>query len=461
MGRRKRPAAANDQRVQLGPFWLWYRAERDEWCICWYDDGGPGRSRRTCRKATGICGRGEDDQPPQAAQDALADHYAEWRKPVEQAPKEALVEGLMADWLLHVEKTDSDPVRAGNCITQWLEFFETERRSGRITRGPYVSDVTRALCQRYIDWRKIQPGKTIGSKISGATISRELAALRASLRWAWQNEVIASAPFIPDIDQKDKPGPKDMIYTPEQIARLLEAAMRIEERRHVHLFIMIMLSTHGRGEAILELDADTQIRDGLIYFNAPGRAQTKKRRSIVPIAPTLAPWLEGAEGKVIQYRTQRWNEAADAWETITKPTSSIKTAFEACLVEAGICEQAVDAEGNAIWLEPRRKLGESSRRPKLVGIGSPNTLRHTISTELHTLGVPEAQIDAAAGHAGTGTNKRNYRHLRPGYLKEFVAGVEDYWAKVGQFTTAHLRSQCDPKVVNFASARAAKRSKNG
>jgi hypothetical protein len=37
---------------------------------------------------------------------------------------------------------------------------------------------------------------------------------------------------------------------------------------------------------------------------------------------------------------------------------------------------------------------------------------------------PEAQIETAAGHAGEGTNKRNYRHLRPDYLAELIDAVE-------------------------------------
>ena len=343
----------------------------------------------------------------------------------------------MADWLDHVNDVDEDPRRAADCISQWLRFFEVERRKGRITRGPYVSDVSRAFCRRYVKWRRAQAGKRRGTNISFATISRELAALRATLRWAWQNELISSAPFVPDVDTKDKAGPKELVYTPEQVGRLLEAAWRLEERRHVHLFILIMLSTHGRGDAILELDADTQIREGLIHFLVPGEAQTKKRRSIVPIAPTLAPWLDGLTGKVILYRT-RGRDAETGEERIhTKRTSSVRTAFQACLIEAGICEQETDEDGTPVWLAPRRRLGEIERRPKMRGIGSPNTLRHTISTELHALGVPDAQIDAAAGHQGTGTNKKNYRHLRPGYLAELVAGVEAYWCKVGRFTAAH------------------------
>lgn len=58
-----------------------------------------------------------------------------------------------------------------------------------------------------------------------------------------------------------------------------------------------------------------------------------------------------------------------------------------------------------------KAAGETAMRPKVIGLGSPNTLRHTLSTEMHMRDVPKAQIDTAAGHAGEGTNKKHYRHL--------------------------------------------------
>ena len=119
--------------------------------------------------------------------------------------------------------------------------------------------------------------------------------------------------------------------------------------------------------------------------------------------------------------------------------------------------RAFDSGGSPIWLPPRHKLGETESRPKLVGLGSPNTLRHTISTELHRRGVPEAQIETAAGHRGDGTNKRHYRHIRPEYLTQFIDGVESLWADVGKFTDAHLRYQRDTKIVDMARPRRAAR----
>src|SRR3546814_2905351 len=71
MGKRTaQPSAAaasdNAARVQLGPYWLEYRAERDDWSICWYDPEA--RTRR--RRKTGVGGSGRLE-PPEAAREAL------------------------------------------------------------------------------------------------------------------------------------------------------------------------------------------------------------------------------------------------------------------------------------------------------------------------------------------------------------------------------------------------------
>lgn len=93
-------------------------------------------------------------------------------------------------------------MRAAYCVEHWLRFFEAERRAGRLARGPYLSDVTDDLMKDYIAWRSTRG-------ISNATIGRELAALRASLRHAWKKQRIAAAPFIRG------PGsvsPKELVY---------------------------------------------------------------------------------------------------------------------------------------------------------------------------------------------------------------------------------------------------------
>ncbi|MFV0623757.1 tyrosine-type recombinase/integrase [Sphingomonas sp. ac-8] len=447
-----RKAADTGTRVQLGPYWLEYRAERDDWSICWYDPAA--RTRR--RRKTGI-GGGSGTEPPEAAREALARHYLEASKPAEPQPKAAaMVPELLTGWMKdHVSKK-ADSARYAISVQHLLRFFDREKRLGRIIGGVTVADVNKAFVDRFIAYR-------MDEGVGGHTISRDLAALRGSLNWAWREELIEAAPFVKDVDAKAKAKPRDLTYSMEQVAALLEATWGRPERHHVMLYTMIALSTCGRGEAILDLH-DHQIDGGLIYFLDPDRDQTSKRRSIVPIAPTLAPWLDGAKGKIIRYRAElareRWTDPATP-EFFERDCYDLGNAFDACLIEAGISRPVLDADGKPVMLPARRKLGETEARPRLRGRGTPNTLRHTAISEMHRRGVDERQIDMAAGHAPIGTGKRNYMHLRPDYLAELITAVEDYWQEMRRFTTVHLRSQCGPSVVSLAAARAGRRVANG
>jgi hypothetical protein len=447
---RRSTGPASATRIQLGDFWLEPRAERGEWVIAWYDAAARSRRRRT----TGVKYGGEA-VPPTEAQEALAEHFAASSRPAEPAePATMSVAKLMDIWQVeHVAVKTEDPARYAISVQHLLRFFEAERRAGRVRSSVTVADVNKKLVDRFIAFRKAEG-------VGGWTINRDLKALRGSLNHAWRNELIKSVPFVHDVDTKDRAKPRDLVYSPERIAALLEAAYAFESRRHVFLYIMIAMSTLGRSEAILELD-DSQIRDDCIHFLADDRAQTSKRRSIVPICPTLAPWLEGISGKVITYRTliAERNRVEGGPTHFEKPCYDIGTSFDKCLVAAGIGREVFDEGGEQVWLPPRRKLGETEPRPLMTGIGTPNTLRHTIITEMHKRGVPEGQIDTAAGHAGEGTGKRNYRHLRPDYLAELVAAIEAYWSELTRFTTVHLRSHGGPTVVSFASARAGQRIK--
>lgn len=445
MGRK--PAAG--ARVQIGDFWLDYRAERDDWCIAWYDPAG--RTRR--RRSTSI-GGGEPSNPPEEAREALARHYLDASKPAEPQPRAAaLVADLFTRWQREYLPTKADPDRYKISVAHWLRFFDRERRLGKIIGGATVANINSAFIDRFIAFRK-------GEGVGGHTISRDLAALRGSLTWAWKEELIESAPFIKEVSQRDKAKPRELTYRMEQVAALLEAAYRREDRHHAFLYSLIALSTCGRSEAILDLH-DHQIDRGLIFFLDPERDQTSKRRSIVPIAPTLAPWLEGATGKIIKYRALlapgRWAQP-DVPEYFERDCYDLGKAFDACLIEAGLSRPMIGADGEPKMLPARTKLGETEPRPVLRGQGTPNTLRHTIISEMHARGVDERQIDMAAGHAPIGTGKRNYMHLRPDFLADLIEAVESYWADMRRFTTVHLRTQCGPTVVSFAGSRAARRA---
>src|SRR3546814_59793 len=226
MGKRTaQPSAAaasdNAARVQLGPYWLEYRAERDDWSICWYDPEA--RTRR--RRKTGVGGSGRLE-PPEAAREALARHYLEASKPTEPQPKAAaIVPDIFAVWQREHVAKKADAARYAYSVKHWLRFFERERRLGKIIGGVTVADINNSLVDRFIAFRK---GKGVG----GHTISRDIAALRGSLTFAWREELIESAPFVKDVETKDKAKPRDVTYSMEQVAALLEAAWGRPERRH-------------------------------------------------------------------------------------------------------------------------------------------------------------------------------------------------------------------------------------
>ena len=284
---------------------------------------------------------------------------------------------MLGQWF---EKVGSKSVRAqasGYSIKRWLSYFAT-------LPEPLVD---RTTTQGFIDLR-------LSQGVCGETIHSERATLAAAMKWAVEHELIPIMPVIARVDKKLRSGPKELEFSIEEVGRLITAAARRADRINVLRFILISLSTHGRTQAIHELTSD-QIKNGIITFNAAGRRQTDKRRSTVPVAPTLAPWLEGIDGPIIT-------------------SGNVIRSFKFCLAEAGLTR------------------------------GSPNTLRHTLHTYLQTVGVPQAQIDTAAGHSNELGSGKNYTHLRPEYLKEFIAAVEAYWTLIDEHTAGHRHPSSVP-----------------
>lgn len=419
------------RRAQLGNYWLWYRADRDDWAICWLH----GRTVR--RRSLGI-GGGSRDHPPEEALTALADHFRqnEQSSIYQAAPDKVLVQDITRQWLTQHVAHLADPTRYAFSIIALERFYAEQARQGKMPEPFTVATVRSHLVRDFIAFRQAEGA-------SPPTISRDIAALRGPINWALGENILASAPRIPDVVGRSKS--KDLVYGPEQVARLLEASVGRQDREHLFIYILTMLSTLSRSEAVLCFDLDTQLRNGLLYFNPPGRQQTPKRRAIVPVAPTLAPWLDGRSGRLIQYKVpySEKNRAEGFPDFLVRNVSDIGRAFEAALIEAGKMHPhlqlsaAVQKDGKDLWLPPRRKLGETEPRQVFKGIGTPNTLRHTIHTFLSAKGIPKAQIDTAAGHSTDGGTGDKYNHLRPEYMSEFIEGIELFWSEVSKFTDVH------------------------
>jgi integrase len=247
------------------------------------------------------------------------------------------------------------------------------------------------------------------SGVGGHTVSRDVAALRGALTWAWKHQRIPKPPpFIADVPAHLRGQPRDRVLSKQELAAIIDECADRPDREHLIRFIVIELGTAGRPQAVLELEhTNIDLERNLIDPNHPGRTHSRKRRAIVPIAKAVRPWVVGIEGKLIKYRVPITSgEAGQGLEFFERETKSIKTSWKNACEDAG------------------------------VHGATPKTLRHTMLTWLAERGVPYEQRQVLAGHSARGTTARHYEHLSPSYLEDAIAEVDVYFAELQKLTSA-------------------------
>jgi len=311
----------------------------------------------------------------------------------------------MTDWLRFHVSTLQAADRYLVSVEHWKDFFDLERKAGRLPAAITVRLLAPQLQARFRDWR-------FKNGVGGHTVSRDLAALRGALTWAWKNQRIEHPPFIADIPTHLKAPARDRVLAMAEVAALMDACAGRDDREHILRFIVIELGIAGRPESVLELTSDNiNLERGLIDPRQPGRVHPRKRRAIVPIAKAVMPWVTGIEGKIVAYRVPiaEKNREPGGPTHLVRETRSIKTAWKTICKDAGV-----------------------------VG-ATPKTLRHTMLTWLAERGVPKEQRMTLAGHSAQDTTARNYEHLSPQYLRSAIAEVDAYFDELAKLTTAHLR----------------------
>lgn len=315
------------------------------WYIAWADGSG-----RSPRASTGTRNRAEAEQ-------ALAAFIVASGEPQRQAPPIPVLldRYIAARW-------PAGPPNAERHAQAHLA-----RHLGNAT----PDDLTPDRIRRYIAQRAVK----------ATTAARELTVLRAALKHAVADRIIAAAPPIavpPPAEPRDR-------WLTRQEADALVAACRPP---HLRLFVLLALHTAARHGAILDLTwFQVDLERGRIDYNAPGRAQTHKRRPVVPINAPLREALSAARAGarsayVVEYRGEK--------------VASVKKAF------AGACRAA-----------------------GLVRV-IPHTLRHTAATWMAQAGVPLSTVAGILGQSIARTTERYIKH-HPDYLRagvDALAGAE-------------------------------------
>lgn len=327
------------------------------WYITWSEGG------RSYRRSTGTRNRKEAD----AALGAFLHERANPSRSYDVVSVKVVVEAYIK------ENECAAPERNEYAAKHLCEFF------GDMS----VVDLERKDSREYRKWRQDRG-------VKDGTIRRELACLIAAINHAAAEKRLAKAD-IPTIDLPPMPPPKDRWLTRDEAGALIQASrfavVRDESGRFLppteqeltrcYLFVMIALYTGARKGVIERLKwTQVDLVAGRINFNTPGRAQTTKRRPVVPISDVLLPILTAAQ-------------AVATTEYVLEGGGAIRSAFESAVERAGL------------------------------GAVTPHTLRHTWATWAAQAGVDMWQIAGVLGDTEA-TVRKTYAHHHPDYLKNAI-----------------------------------------
>lgn len=253
------------------------------------------------------------------------------------------------------------------------------------------AEVDDQVAQAYL--AKRSAGK-IGRPSKPSTVRRELVAMRGALNWcADPKRKLLDPAALPHFDLPDGGEPRDRWLKTEEVQRLLAGAETLRRGgrlARVEVFLWLALETAARKQAILDLTWDrVDFETKVIHYNVPGRAQTKKRRTDVPISKLLLPVLERAYAERENDRVL--GNGADVWASV-----------QWAAIRAGFSKQVT----------------KTSERPKATGI-SPHVLRHTAATHMARRGVPLWTIAKVLGNTVAMVEKVYAKHS-PDDLREAV-----------------------------------------
>lgn len=278
-----------------------------------------------------------------------------------------------------------DPARIAYAIEALVPFW------GELP----VAAIRRETCKAYGRQRRkvTKRDKATGAPIettpvSAGTVRKELGTLAAAINYCAEEGYLINPPKV---HLPERPAPKDRWLERHEAARLLHAARRNPESRHIARFILVGLYTGTRKTAILRLRFMPHLSGGhidleraMMYRRSAAQAESKKRQPPVPIPRELMRHL------------RRWsrNDARFLIEHRGQGVSDIKTAWATVVREAGL-------EGTGV---------------------TPHTLRHTAITWAMQA---KGDIYQCAGYFGVNieTMFKVYAHHHPDYQQDAVRAI--------------------------------------
>ncbi|QCL83933.1 hypothetical protein CFBP5875_04785 [Agrobacterium pusense] len=341
---------------RVGDYWLGQRAGSPAWYRCFYEE----KDKRTKRVSLGT-----DDF--EVAKVKLDEWYLEQRMRTAQnlPATDVTLKEVFDDYLdRHAIKLRSY-ASTKIVLRYWREFY-----------GDNATVEELRNIRKQEEFRELLLAKNL--KVS--SVNRVLEAGRSAINRAYKRNVLAAVPFIQSLPREESP-PKGRPLSVAEIRLLYTHAAD-----HIRLFLILMLGTGARNEAICHLTWEQiDFEEGLIYLNPQGRKQTSKRRATVKLVPfvreVLAP-MDKSTPFVIMWRG------------------------------AGI-----DKAINGI----RKAVGRAEMDRKVTAY----SCRHTVARWLRKEGVSPWEVGSQLGHKMPSYNITEiYASASPDYLEKSAVAIE-------------------------------------
>ena len=354
----------NKKRYQVGDYWISKQSRSPAWCRTWFDP----KSHQTRRASLGTADFAE-------AKQALDDWFVLHQQKKDLEPKEALLSELFARYYEHYGKNlkSVNLVRLSLCY--WLDFYgeKTVSEAANITEQ-----------ERFHSWLI----HTKGLKPNSA--NRIVSYGKAAISWTWKRGEISQLPYFLAVKNIGIIPPRGRPLEIKEVALLLEQAIS----PHLKDFIVMMIATASRPDAILDLTFDRcDFDNGLLILNPVGRVQTKKYRPTVKMPEAVMPYLARLMEKsdspyVISYRG--------------KQIKSLKTAWKLTRTKAKLDDQV-----------------------------NPYSLRHTMARHLRRSSVPAWEVSAQLGHkTREASTTEIYAPFDPTYLSKAKNAIDAFICEI-------------------------------
>ena len=400
MGRERKPRGLWDYKGQ----WINKEPGRKSFYRYWYDE----RSGRVKRKALAAVTLEE-------AQEELAELLGA-PAPSSRDPREVYLYAVLKHYQDHYAepkgyKQMAAIRRAAMLVDDAFKSFLGVAR---------VSDLTR-LNQRRV-WAHMASEKGLSAK----SIMTYMIAVRAAVNYSAVPQLVVIAEEEVEVQLLDVPvaifcnqeeiaehiggdvsKPRDYIPTYAELGKWIDAIEEEDDFR----FVMIMLNTCARNEAVFDLDISKQANYefGTLDLNPIGRRQTKKRRPVIRMTTNLQAWF------------QHWGD--------DKPIRQYQDTVEKRLNAMGKREDEFK-DGVRVWT--------ALNMPEMTCY----TIRHFMATNMRRASFPvsKEQRSKWLGHAvGEGSKTTDwYEKFDPDYLEQPMRATEEIIAKLQKHTKRKL-----------------------